>query len=372
MSRIVASVLAVGTVLSGGALPGVAVAETVLGAGALPGVAVPARAAAAAATTVCTVTDSRVIGLSGLVATGDGFVAVSDSNLDASKVRIWYLDRRCHVQKSVRYPTRARDPEDLALGRDGTLYVADVGDNDANRPSIAVWRLRPGQTTLKIFRYAYPDGAHDAEAMLLAADDTPVFVTKDPSVARLYVPTAPADPSGTPVPLKQVGTFTLTPTDTGSGVGPLGGLLVTGAAESPDRGRAVLRSYNDAYEWNVTGGDVVAAITGSKPRITPLPDEPQGESIAYTPDGTGYYTVSDEETEPVHTKILRYPAPGGTPTPTGSPTPADAPTVAASRPAASAPGYQVALLVGLIVAGVALVGFAMVASVRMTRRPGGR
>ncbi|HKD96521.1 MAG TPA: hypothetical protein VKB69_02860 [Micromonosporaceae bacterium] len=347
------------------------VAAVVVAVGATLATPVPARAADTTATTTCTITDDRVNGLSGLVATADGFVGVSDSNFDASKVRIWFLDAQCHVQRSVRYPTRARDPEDLAMGRDGTLYVADIGDNDRNRPSIAVWRLRPGQTTPKIFRYAYPDGAHDAEAMLLAADDTPVFVTKDPITAGLYVPTGPADPSGTPVPLKKVGTFTLTPTDTDSGVGELGGFVVTGGAQPADRGRAVLRSYNDAYEWDVTGGDVVAAITTAKPRITPLPDEPQGESIAYTPDGTGYYTVSDEETEPVRTKILRYPAPSGPPAATGSPTPATASTAAAARPGGSAPGYQVGLLVGVIAVGVVLVGFAMVASIRMTRRPGG-
>ena len=32
-------------------------------------------------------------------------------------------------------------------------------------------------------------------------------------------------------------------------------------------------------------GDVVKAITTTTPRVTPLPDEAQGESIAYTADG---------------------------------------------------------------------------------------
>ena len=38
-------------------------------------------------------------------------------------------------------------------------------------------------------------------------------------------------------------------------------LLVTGGANSPDGTKVVLRTYSDAYEWTVTSGDVVAAIT---------------------------------------------------------------------------------------------------------------
>ncbi len=58
--------------------------------------------------------------------------------------------------------------------------------------------------------------------------------------------------------------------------------MITGAAVSPDRSRVVLRTYAEAYEWDVTDGDVVKAITSGVPRVTPLPDEPQGEAIAYT------------------------------------------------------------------------------------------
>lgn len=285
-------------------------------AGAVAAAAVPiapsrvtaAPVAAGAASTVCTVTDDRLIGLSGLVVTGSGFVSISDSNFDKSRIRIWYLDRHCALERSVGYPTSAYDPEDAAMGRDGTLYVADIGDNDRSRRSIAVWRLRPGRSTPKIYRYAYPDGPHDAEAILLAADDSPIIVTKDPATAGIYVPTEPADPSGDPVPLRRAGSFTLTPTDTTSGVGVLGGFVVTGGANSPDRRQVALRSYNDAYEWSVPDGDVVKAITTTRPVITPLANETQGESIAYAPDGRSFYTISDAESTPLRDPILRYPS----------------------------------------------------------------
>jgi hypothetical protein len=72
-------------------------------------------------------------------------------------------------------------------------------------------------------------------------------------------------------------------------------LVVTGAAMSPDKTKAVLRTYADAFEWTVTNGDIIAALTQGKPRITPLPQEPLGEAITYSGDGTKFLTVSETE-----------------------------------------------------------------------------
>ena len=46
----------------------------------------------------------------------------------------------------------------------------------------------------------------------------------------------------------------------------------------------VLRTYTDALEWDVTDGDVLAALK-TKPRVTGLPNEPFGEAITYSADG---------------------------------------------------------------------------------------
>ncbi len=334
----------------------------------------PAAPRATAAVTACTATDSRLIGLSGIAVTADGYIAVTDSNVDKSAIRIFFLDSRCRLVRSIGYPTSAYDPEDLAVGRDGTLYVADIGDNGATRRSVAIWRVPPGGQP-HIVRYAYPDGAHDAEALLLAADDAPIIVTKDPLVAGVYTPTGPPDPGGAPVPLRKVGTFTPSPTGTSSGVGPLGGFVVTGGANAPDRSKVALRTYSDAYEWPVPDGDVVKAITSGHPAITPLPDEPQGESIGYTRDGSAFVTVSDQEDSPVHTDVLRYPsavtAPASPSAAAGS-RPTTGTTAAGAAPAA---GHRadgpVRWLLLAAVAGVALLGVGLLAvALARRRRPG--
>ena len=314
------------------------------------------------ASTFCTITDPRIAGLSGLVVTDTGFISISDSNLDKSAIRIWFFDKACRVTRSIEYPTPAYDPEDMALGRDGTIYVADIGDNRQERTSIAIWRVAPGSSTPHIYRYRYPDHPHDAEALLLGADDTPIVVTKDIGAGEIFVPTAPADPSGKPVLLKRVGTFYPTVTATPTFLGIVGTTLVTGGANSADRTMVALRTYGDAYVWHVTNGDVVKTITTTKPRMIPLPHEPQGESIAFDPSGEHLYTVSDQEAEPVKTKIFQYalptpvpsvpasPAVTPTPTQTSIPTTTPAPAAVSSSPR-TPPVAGIAIVAGLLLLG---------------------
>ena len=63
-------------------------------------------------------------------------------------------------------------------------------------------------------------------------------------------------------------------------------MLVTGAARSPDGSKVVVRTYADAFEFDVPNGDIVKALTDGKPRATALAD-PFGEAIAYTPTASG-------------------------------------------------------------------------------------
>src|SRR5690606_6919606 len=91
-----------------------------------------------------------------------------------------------------------------------------------------------------------------------------------------------------PTPLVRLGSVALPVSDGTSGpLGALGSRLVTGAAMSADGQVVALRSYTDAWLYPVRDGDVAAAVTGSAVRV-PLPDEPQGEAIAFGADGTLY------------------------------------------------------------------------------------
>jgi hypothetical protein len=270
------------------------------------GVGADANALAYPGAEVCTISDARAVELSGLVATPSGFVAINDSQVDSADVRIFRLDARCQVTDELPYPTPARDPEDLAIAPDGSLWVADVGDNpgESRRATVALWEVVEGGTPV-IHRLSYPDGPHDAEALLFNADGTPVIITKEINGrAGLYRPTGPLRAQTTTgVPMERVGEFAPRISGENNPFGPTGEVVITGAAVSPDRSRIALRTYTAAYEWDIPDGDVVKAITTATPRVTSLPDERQGEAIAYTVDGKEFITVSDVMGP---TAILRY------------------------------------------------------------------
>lgn len=342
----------------------------------------PALAGSSAAKSraeVCEIDDERLDEISGMVATDSGYIVVNDGADAANRRRIFYLDHRCAVTRAIPYPSRPRDPEDLALAPDGTLWVADVGDNGAARDTVALWKLAPGATSPVIHRLTYPDGARDAEALLLTGDGVPVIVTKDPIRPRLYAPAEPLRPGRT-ARLTKVGEFRLPTTRTGNPFGLAGRLVVTGAATSPDGTRVALRTYADAFEFEVLDGDVVKAVTQGKPRVVALPDEPQGESISYTPDGRSLVTVSEVSGAPAGTRpvIRRYPSTAPTGPARAVPTasesgPTAAPSAAGRESDDAARAGRLALL-GVVllggVAGLVLVAIGAAARLRNRRRAG--
>jgi hypothetical protein len=336
---------------------------------------------AAAGQKVCTVSDPRLRELSGLVATKSGYVVVNDGTDLPERKRIFFLDPKCKVNKAVEYSGNGPlDTEDLALSADGkTLWVADIGDNVTSaerRSRVALWSMPvDGSRKPELHRISYPNRTpHDAEALLMADDGTPVIVTKTTGKAQVFVPAAALKTDNAdPVPLKQVGEVTLPKSTTDNPLAVAGRVAVTGAARSPDGSKVVLRTYADAFEYDVSGGDIVKAITTGTPRMTPLAD-PFGEAISYTADGASFVTVSDAGTlgDDAEVALLRY-----------TPSKTTAPANASPAPGAGSGSdrswldsltldditYLIAA-VGLI--GVVLVGAGVFGILRSRRRgPGG-
>ncbi|WP_189336408.1 hypothetical protein [Actinoplanes ianthinogenes] len=254
---------------------------------------------------VCKVKDPLLDEVSGLVATkSGGFIAVDDSTTDESKKKVFFLGSDCAIKGDPRsFPSNPLDTEDMIVSpKDGTVWIADTGDNailkgDDPRPHVALWSMAAnGKKAPVIHRVSYPDGdKHDAEALLMAPDGTPYLVTKEVSgPAFIYKPSGPLKADNkTPVPLTRVGEVAVPATETKSNAfAKTFNRVITGGAVNADGSKVVLRTYTDAFEWDVKGGDIVGALKG-KPRTTGLPDEPFGEAIAYSADGKSFFTVSD-------------------------------------------------------------------------------
>ncbi len=90
-----------------------------------------------------------------------------------------------------------------------------------------------------------------------------------------------------PTALERVGELRIGPTTTPGGPVPVGGsTLVTGGAVSADGTVAALRTYTDVYLFSAPDGDLARALTTTTPVRVALPNQPQGEAIAFTPGAT--------------------------------------------------------------------------------------
>ena len=202
------------------------------------------------------------------------------------------------------------DWEDLAS--DGTfLYLADIGDNQAERGFVRIYRLpeptsaqlnvTPGDTLnwtpseLQMRRFVYPDGPRDAESLVAVpfSDDILVITKRDPE-ARVYSYSRTSAAAGEETLLFR---------------GTLPHFYSTGAAAwtSADQDSAwlALRTYTGASVWTLKPGKDWTKAILKTPRALPYPRrEPQGESIFFWPNGD--WTPLSEKAQGVSTPPYRF------------------------------------------------------------------
>jgi hypothetical protein len=214
--------------------------------------------------------------LSGLARSRDGTFWTHNDSGDGP--RLFHLSRTGALLGEVTLQgATAVDWEDIAI-RGRTLYVGDIGDNTAQRPDIAVYRVTEGETNATKLTLRYPDGAHDAETLLVDPRNGQLAViTKDfGGAARVYT-----GRSGT---LKLAATLDL----------GLGEALTSGDVSADGR-TIVLRSYGRAFVWTRRGGESLATALKRHPCAVhaDLLEEGQGEALALNRDGTAFYTIPE-------------------------------------------------------------------------------
>lgn len=304
--------------------------------------------------TLCRLSDPQITESSGIAASAtydDLFYTHNDSGDDA---RIFAIDRSCRTVATFALSgVDTRDWEDISRGPGRTLWLADIGDNSERRDrGILVHRVvEPKRSTGVVrlastsYRLTYPDGPHDAEALLVhPRTGQLIIVTKGLGHGVAYALSQPLR-ADVPNRLCRVADVALP--------------LVTAGDISPDGSRVVLRNYSAAYEWDVRGDDVIGAMRGRPARIA-LPPSEQGEGITYSRDGQGLIVSSEGVGSPVH-ELRR------TATPSASPSPSAAASAQPSRASPPQPARWRPLVIPVIAAVVLALGLVGLRRTRIVR-----
>ncbi len=222
---------------------------------------------------VVRIKDPAITESSGLLARDGEFFTVNDSGGDGVVYVIDAVTGR--TARTIDFARGPRDVEALAFGASAGggpgIWVGDIGDNDAVRPWISVTSVSPGVAPRR-YRLSYPDGAVDAEALLVNPITGRLFIaSKEFFGGTLYA--APGE-------LRRKGTNLLAP------VAEVGS-VVTDGSFFPDGKHVILRGYVRATVYRFPSMKAVGSFA--------LPREPQGEGIAVSPAGKVF--VSSEGSE---------------------------------------------------------------------------
>jgi hypothetical protein len=300
---------------------------------------IAARASAAAGSTVCHLADGRITEASGLVASDRQDDVLFTHNDSGDSARFFAIGTDCSTRATYVLPdVTATDWEDIARGPgpDGgtVLWLGDIGDNDAQRANIVVHQVAEPRVpaaaaappTIDVrstaFSLRYPDGAHDAEALLADPRDGRLYVVTKTYGGHCAVYAAPLPLVGAAT-LVKVAELDIPPSTGGTSFASLAGSrAVTGGDIAPDGSRVVLRTYTAAFEAAIpaTAGSPrlqAAYASGLPGTLIDLPPEEQGEAIAYARDGRSMWLTSEKSHPPLDHVVL----PPAT-TPTTSPKPA--------------------------------------------------
>ncbi len=182
------------------------------------------------------------------------------------------------------------DWEDIAShtidGKD-YLFIGDIGDNKAVRDHLKIYRLEEpkwdgstGQIKVNNFdfmTFSYKEGPRDAETLMIdpTSKELVILSKRDPKALLYQFPFTP----GSKIIISKKGE-----------------LEITGftAGDINHKGDVLLKDYNNIYYFESKGDTTTSLLLNGKFKKIPYQPEPQGESIVWNLDCTGFFTVSEK------------------------------------------------------------------------------
>lgn len=205
------------------------------------------------------------------------------------------------------------DWEAIATYKDSSgkcfLIIGDVGDNDAARGALTVYRVaepvmsaeaaqsdseNPLQTeSAQVMQFRYPDGNSNAETLLVRPQSGELYVVtkKETGPAGVYR-IAPEFGTGSTVTGEKLADMSVAANPEGR---------FTDGSMSPDGRRVILCDVEGGYELVLPDGETDPdAVWRQEPAAVDLGDREQGEGVTYSRDGLSLYASSEGEEPPLY------------------------------------------------------------------------
>lgn len=202
-------------------------------------------------------------------------------------------DIKCTVHLSG---IKNRDWEDITIGTGPEenkvyLYIGEIGDNNAafeykflyriEEPVIAISVSDTTLTKVDTIKFKLSDGARDTEALMIdpTSKDFYIFSKREQRV-NLYKLTSPLSTTETMTAERVLEKLPFS--------------LIVAADISEDGTEILVKNYDTVFYWKRVPGESIEETIKRTPETLPYSPEPQGESIAFSREGDGYYTISEQ------------------------------------------------------------------------------
>ena len=261
-----------------------------------------------------TVANASLIEISGIAASrqNDGVIWAHNDSGDLNRV-FAMTTNGAHLGTFYLAGAAATDWEGMAIGPgpvlgQNYLFVADTGNNNFSRNTATIYRVAepslfgaqfPVETTLsgvEAFPVRYPDQNRDVETLLIDPQNGDiVLLTRDRTLTGttyIYLYPVEQQTPGVLATLIYVGAIA-------------SNVEIKGGSVSPDGKWILLRRHSktvsvDGWIYYHAPGTPIESSFAAAPGLVPLVFEPQGEAVTFTPDSTGYYTISEGAAQPIY------------------------------------------------------------------------
>lgn len=243
---------------------------------------------------VAELTDKRLQEVSGLAASANNHAHFWTHNDSGNDAVVYLIDEQLEVKLVCELKgVKNRDWEDIAVGPGpekgkNYVYVADIGDNNAKHKFKYIYRFEEpvlsGNEEITItqfdtIKFELDGEVKDTEALMIHPETMDLYiVSKREKPVNLYQLTYPYDKSDSIVASK---------------VMTLPFSQIVSAGISTDGNEILMKNYDNIYYWDIKSKTIAEGLQITPQKLKYI-EEPQGEAITFSRDGSGFYTLSEK------------------------------------------------------------------------------